>query len=74
MLVMRMLSLVALLCAAEALRLQPSRPRTRSTALPDFPSHPGYTGPETTPLLDQVSSPAAMKRFDIKQVRLESSF
>ena len=61
--------LIALVTCADALRLPVSaRAKSRSSALADFPSHPGYTGPETTPLLDQVSSPAVLKRFDIKQV------
>ena len=29
---------------------------------------PGYTGPETTPILDTIKTPAAMKRLDAKQV------
>ena len=65
---MHLPSLLVLLTCVDGLRA-PSTRRHRTSTLSDFPSHAGYTGPETTPLLDQVALPSALKRFDIKQVR-----
>lgn len=60
--------LLLLLACAQALRMAPLGTRRAPLRMMETPG-PGYTGPETSPLLDMVSFPAAMKRFDMKQLK-----
>jgi hypothetical protein len=72
--------MLVLVTAVLALSLVPSKvnayrmtkptPLHTTTALREFPNYPGYTGPESSPLLDSVPFPASMKKLDMKQVRL----
>lgn len=66
-----MLALVVGFIITPAIALRSSNVHIKPSkfSLNDAPNYPGYTGPETTPILDTIAFPSMMKKLDTKQLK-----